>query len=244
MRSLLNIVFVSLVVVLSISSCSQKKTAQNFIPKSAIAVAGINVTGLEKKLLQDSLTVETLIKGLTNGNTDTSLKKAFNDYLKVKNSGINVSEKVYAYIVPSKVKASKLLAVVATINDRKKFENFISENYKEQFIASKKDDLSLFKETKLSSGILAVNNTAAIYLRNIENSANDTVSISLEDEITALFNIDKKDALAESKHFIELDKIEADGFVYATPSTSLPQIKKVMGFGKIKDLLWLGQMIN
>lgn len=219
-----------LVFVVTITSCSKKQTIANYLPKNAIVSGGISIANLEKKLLDDSTTFNNMLKGLQSGTTDSTLQKTFEDYTKAKAAGLNLSEKIYFSLLPTKT-GGDFISIVIGVNNRKKAEAYIASNPNSTLKQSINNKLTVFKTTD-NKFIIIGDNTLIIALPN-----SGVLSPTFEADIVALFNLKAEASMASVKHFDELDKLNTDGFLYSTVANAVKNVKKIMGLGKTKELL-------
>ena len=110
-----------------LSACSKLPDHARYIPKDAVAVAGINIRGLGKKIAWNMITGSKLFKEMQKRIPEKSTKDAMDG---IEKSGIDLSNTIYVYVKPdTRFKNGNRITGLVPLSDAGSWEAYVKKSF-------------------------------------------------------------------------------------------------------------------
>ncbi len=194
------------------SACSKMPDHAKYIPKDAIAVAGLNLKSLSKKIAWNVITGSKLFKEMQARIPQKGGKDAVND---IENSGIDVYNTFYVYVKSDvRSKGSSRITGLVPLSDAGQWEAYVKKVFPTAVITQHGDR----KEASLSSSMYVAWDMHLMIMINVLNSPDDYDApsaqpagpVDMSAEMDNAFTIQKDNSVTTDKHFNTLAMEEHD----------------------------------
>jgi len=236
MKPLYRFSLLSLFAILVLASCKQKVPVQvNYIPKQADVVASFNSGVLKSKLIQAKFTPTEIWNYMRqNGNEDSAIQQAKAVWNDVKQSGIDMDGGLFAYSYNkgniADGQSASVNGLVVALKSPEALEQTIQTKGKNKTINQAKNFKYIYAD---SNQVLAWNKSVAMLVsystidttgfrfdsatQQIITTPKDTLpsdSLQVVAEVTAYFDLDESNSLADYDTYRELVNKETDGTIW------------------------------
>ncbi len=186
-----------------LSACSKMPDHAKYIPKDAIAVAGLNLKSLGKKIAWNVITGSKLFKEMQARIPQKGAKDAMND---IQNSGIDLYNTFYVYVKSdTRSKGSSRITGLVPLSDAGQWEAYVKKVFPAATITQHGDR----KEASLSRGMYVAWNKQLMIIINVLNSPDDYDAptaqpagpVDMSAEMDNAFTIQTDNAVTTDKHF-------------------------------------------
>lgn len=231
------------VLIMFVSSCSQKSEYTNAIPANATQLVSINLRSLADKAgINDKENKEALkkltdaMKSGMNAATFQQLESVMKDPSK---SGIDVTAPVYLFSSPT----FDYTTVVAKVSSEDDLKNFLEVAQKEQ-ISSAITNGDGYSYTTIEGQALLAFNANTFLVVNSNNLANLD---KIKEGIATLLKQTEANSIISNPAFKKMQKMKGDVNMFLSPSSLLGAYTKQMSYGlskniNLKDLIMLGSL--
>ena len=191
------------------SACNKMPDHARYIPKDAVAVVGINLKSLSKKVAWTMITGSKLFKEMQQRMPEKSAKDAISG---IEKAGIDGYNTIYTYVKSdTRFVGGNRITGLIPLADATKWENYIKEVFPKVQIQQHGDR----KEASLSKDLFVGWNKNLLIMINVMSSprtdddANGNAgSADMSAEMDNAFSTTKENAITENMHFAGL---EAEG---------------------------------
>ena len=257
MKSVLRLSLMLLLSAALFTSCKKKVPMQTrFIPKNASFVASVNAGSLKDKISKSQASLENILKNMA-GNNDTALNKGKKEWEDLKNSGIDLEENFYLWVVQkgggslSNMRAGNaVISAIGALKDAGKFEAYLKKkdatleikkdkdyNYvtkdDDKMIAWGKDAVVMMSYQKSYAGGMVYDSITGDY--SLQSPANANLLNDLKAEMTTSFSQKESESVAEIPEFRDLAQEKSDASFWVNSSASIEDLP--LPLPKLKDLL-------
>ena len=212
MRTRLNSAIAILLLVLIFSSCSKRPDHTNYIPKDAVAVAGINLKSLSKKIAWNMITGSKLFTEMKKRLPEKSTKDAMSG---IEKAGIDPFNTFYVYVkTDNRFKGGNRITGLVPLNDAAAWENYVRQVFPKVQITQHGDR----KEASLGTDMYVGWNKNLLIIINVLSDndlmANDgggnrkgteMAQADISAEMENAFSVKKENSIVQNKHFEELE---------------------------------------
>lgn len=212
MRTRLNSAIAILLLVLIFSSCSKRPDHTNYIPKDAVAVAGINLKSLSKKIAWNMITGSKLFTEMKKRLPEKSTKDAMSG---IEKAGIDPFNTFYVYVkTDNRFKGGNRITGLVPLNDAAAWENYVRQVFPKVQITQHGDR----KEASLGADMYVGWNKNLLIIINVladnDLMANDgggnrkgteMAQADISAEMENAFSVKKENSIVQNKHFEELE---------------------------------------
>jgi hypothetical protein len=255
-----SVVRLSLLLLLSaglITSCKKSVPKQTkFIPKGATFVASVNAGSIQSKLVKSQATLENLLKNMA-GESDTAIDKGKKEWEDLKNSGIDLGENFYMWVVQkgggnlgSMGGGNSVVSAIGALKDAGKFEAYLKKkdgtlevkkekDYSyvtkdgDKMIAWGQDVVMVMSYQKAYAGGMMYDSITGSY--NMQSPADANMVNDLKTEMTASFNQKESESVGAIAEFADLAQDKADASMWINSGASLENIP--LPLPKLKELI-------
>lgn len=235
------------IILIMFSACNNVPDQAKYIPKDAVAVAGINTQELSKKIAWGMLTGSDLFDEINKNEKDSGAINGLSD------AGIDLLSTIYVYAkADERFDAGANLVALIPLSDVKKWEAYLAKNFPEATIK----EVNKRKETSIGNGVyIGWNDKMLIGTNNIhrdvkyemdmqaDEDGQDSVAISvnakanadtddmvqLTAEMEKAFNVSKDNALISDKRFKKLESETHDVSFWLNYDALMTRIGKGAG---------------
>lgn len=196
------------------SACSKIPEHARYIPKDAVAVAGINLKALGKKIAWNMITGSKLFQEMQKRIPEKSTKDAMNS---IENAGIDLANTLYVYVKPdTRFKGGNLITGLVPLSSENMWEAYVRKVFPQAEIKQHGDH----KEASLGRDMFVGWNSKLLVIINVMSvpadynvlDRNSTQQFdkpmedlaSLSAEMDNAFAIAKDNSIITNKHFIGL----------------------------------------
>ena len=210
MRIRLNNVIAILLVVLIFSSCSKRPEHVNYIPKDAVAVAGINLKSLSKKIAWNMITGSKLFNEMKKRFPEKSSKDAMSG---IEKAGIDPFNTFYVYVkTDNRFKGGNRITGLVPLNDANAWETYVKQVFPKVQITQHGDR----KEASLGTDMYVGWNKNLLIIINVladndlqdnssRNKGTEMAQADISAEMENAFSVKKENSIVQNKHFEELE---------------------------------------
>ena len=205
-------VFVFMTVAL-FSACNRMPEHMRYIPKDAVAVAGINLKGLGKKIAWNMITGSKLFKEMQKRIPEKNAKDAVSG---IEKAGIDALNTFYVYVkTDTRFPGGNRITGLVPLSDAGQWEAYIKQTFPQAEIKQKGDR----KEANLGSNMFVGWNKNLLIIINImppvasasladdnrEQGAPPLDMASISAEMDNAFSIPKENSIVDNKRFTALE---------------------------------------
>ena len=189
------------------SACSKIPDNAKYIPKDAIAVAGLNLKSLSKKIAWNVITGSKLFKEMQARIPEKGAKDAMND---IQNSGIDLYNTFYVYAKSdTRSKGSSRITGLVPLSDAGQWEAYVKKVFPAAIITQHGER----KETSLSSSMYVAWDKHLMIIINVLNSPDDYDAptaqpagpVDMSAEMDNAFTKSQDNSVITDKHFNTLE---------------------------------------
>ncbi len=213
MRTRLKSAIALLLLVMIFSSCSKRPDHVNYIPKDAVAVAGINLKSLSKKIAWNMITGSKLFNEMKKRFPEKSTKDAMSG---IEKAGIDPFNTFYVYVkTDNRFKGGNRITGLVPLNDANAWETYVKQVFPKVQITQHGDR----KEASLGTDMYVGWNKNLLIIINVladndllDNSANgnrnkgtEMAQADISAEMENAFSVKKDNSIVQNKHFEELE---------------------------------------
>lgn len=223
-----------LIIVMAIAvSCKKPFPKQTqYIPKDATVVLGVSLKNLQQKLDKSKFNIDSLLKSLNKNAADSSGNISWED---VKNSGIDLSSNVYAFVnQQGSVMTGQTVntGMIAVLKNPASFEAFLKKQDPDTEIKKGTN----FSYAQLKEGFTAGWNDDILILSNVSGYKTATSNQDTDvKQLTTLFAQKEAESVASIDAFRNLSTEKADALFWTNSGSSLASVPFV-GMTKAADL--------
>jgi len=202
-----------------VSACNRLPDHMRYIPKDAVAVAGVNLKSLSKKIAWNLITGSKLFKEMQKRLPEKSTKDAMSG---IEKAGIDVLNTFYVYVkTDTRFKGGNRITGLVPLSDAGQWENYVRQVFPNVAIKEKGDR----KEASLGSDmyvgwnkhLLVVINVSAVSAGEDGGSNGGRVSISSQmgsDDMSAemenAFSVTKENSIVGNTRFTQFEAVGHD----------------------------------
>ncbi len=207
--------FLLLVAIILFSACNRMPDHARYIPKEAVAVAGVNLKGLGKKIAWNVITGSKLFKEMEKRMPKNNTKDAV---MGIEKAGIDAMNTFYVYVkTDTRFRGGNRITLLAPLSDAGAWESYV----KQVFPGTTIQERNGRKEAALgdnmyvgwSKNLLIIINVmgADQYGADTESGAPHSASsaamdaVSMSAEIDNAFGVTKENSLVNDKRFTQLE---------------------------------------
>ena len=211
----LRITILIFIAVTFLSACSKIPDHARYIPKDAVAVAGINLKALGKKIAWNMITGSKLFKEMQKRIPEKSTKDAMNS---IEKAGIDLTNTLYVYVKPdTRFKGGNLITGLVPLSDASLWENYVKQVFPQATIKQHGDH----KEASLGRDMFVGWNNKLLVIINVmsiptdysqlDRSSSGPIDKPMEDlaglsaEMDNAFAVAKDNSIISNQHFIGLE---------------------------------------
>ena len=197
------------------SACSKIPDHARYIPKDAVAVAGINLKSLGKKIAWNMITGSKLFQEMQKRIPEKSTKDAMNG---IEKAGIDLSNTLYVYVKPdTRFKGGNIITGLVPLSDAGLWETYVKQVFPQAIIKQHGDH----KETSLGRDMFVGWNNKLLVIINVlsiptdysqlDRSSSGIIDKPMEDvaglsaEMDNAFNVAKDNSIITNPHFSVLE---------------------------------------
>ena len=202
-----------------VSACNRMPDHMRYIPKDAVAVAGVNLKSLSKKIAWNLITGSKLFKEMQKRLPEKSTKDAMSG---IEKAGVDVLNTFYVYVkTDTRFKGGNRITGLVPLSDAGQWENYVRQVFPNVAIKEKGDR----KEASLGSDmyvgwnkhLLVVINVSAVSAGEDGGSNGGRVSISSQmgsDDMSAemenAFSVTKENSIVGNTRFTQFEAVGHD----------------------------------
>ncbi len=216
MHRYLRIVTVILLAATLLSACSKIPDHARYIPKDAVAVAGINLKELGKKIAWNMITGSKLFQEMQKRIPEKSTKDAMDG---IEKAGIDLANTFYVYVKPdTRFKGGNRITGLVPLSDAGQWEAYVKKVFPHAEIKQHGDH----KETSLGRDMFVGWNSHLLVIINVMSVSSDYNSLTgegnagpgekpMEDlaglsaEMDNAFGVTKDNSIVSNIHFANLE---------------------------------------
>ena len=201
-----------------LAACSKIPDHARYIPKDAVAVAGINLKALGKKIAWNYITGSKLFQEMQKRIPEKSTKDAMNS---IEKAGIDLANTLYVYVKPdTRFKGGNIITGLVPLSDAGAWENYVKQVFPQAEIKQNGEH----KEASLGRDMFVGWNSHLLIIINVMSVPTDYSQLDrsnagpidkpMEDlsglsaEMNSAFNVAKDNSIVGNPHFTTL---EAEG---------------------------------
>ena len=208
-RHLRSFAFIFLTVVF-LSACSKVPDNARYIPKDAVAVAGINLKSLSKKIAWNMITGSKLFKEIQKRMPHTNAKDAMNG---IEKAGLDISSTFYIYVkTDTRFKSGNRVTGLIPLADAAQWEAYVKQVFPQAQITQhgdrKEASLGLDMYVGWNKDLLVMINVMAENDSEPGDSTGQPAAGDISAELDNTFNMPKENAITGNIRFTGL---EAEG---------------------------------
>ncbi len=217
-RNLRVSISITLAATLLISACSKIPDHARYIPKDALAVAGINLKALGKKIAWNYITGSKLFQEMQKRIPEKSTKDAMNG---IEKAGIDLANTLYVYVKPdTRFKGGNIITGLVPLSDASAWETYVKQVFPQAEIKQHGDhkEASLGRDMFVgwNSHLLVIINVMSVPAdySQLDRSSSGPIDKPMEDlaglsaEMDNAFNVAKDNSIVSNPHF---SLLEAEG---------------------------------
>ena len=208
-RSILTV----LLVLVLFSACSRVPDHAKYIPKDAVAVAGINLKGLGKKIAWNMITGSKLFKEMQKRIPEKSAKDAVSG---IEKAGIDAMNTFYIYVkTDTRFAGGNRITALVPLSDASAWEAYVKQTFQNVAIRETGDR----KEASLGDNMYVGWNKNLLIIINVMAAAdqNDAADSTMQQakpatdlaaisaEMANAFGVTKENSIVGNKRFTDLD---------------------------------------
>ncbi len=191
------------------SACNRLPDHARYVPKDAIAVAGINLKGLGKKIAWNMITGSKLFKEMQKRIPEQHAKDAVNG---IEKAGIDALNTFYIYVkTDTRFIGGNRITGLVPLSDASQWEAYVKQTFPQVVIQQKGDR----KEAKLGNNMFVGWSKSLLIIINImpaetpadgnmqQGSTVDMAALSAE--MDNAFNVTKENSIVNIKRFTDLE---------------------------------------
>lgn len=202
LRQLRSFLIIALIATLA-SGCSKQPGHVRYIPKDAVAVAGINLKSLGKKIAWNMITGSKLFKEMQTRIPEKSAKDAVNG---IEKAGIDAMNTFYVYVKPdTRFKGGNRITGLVPLSDAAAWETYVKQVFPGAVITQHGDR----KETTLGTDMYVGWNSSLMIIINVldaddEQSTPQTMAATLTSEMESAFALPSDNSITTLPNFTKL----------------------------------------
>lgn len=214
-----------------LASCKKAPKEANFIPKDASYVLAFDGKSLNDKIEKGGITQDSIISmfHIDTSKMDAKSREMAND---IKNSGVDFREKIYIFAKQEGGMQNMNMGggIVATLNDKAKFEAFVKKHVPDAKIVAEKEFSYVLVQNDF---VLSWNDKTIIGIA--KSNGGSTASIA---EAKRLYTLKADESMASVTQFTDLMKENADAYFFSSTNASLGMMSAMpFQLPKLTDLL-------
>ena len=197
------------------SACNRIPDHARYIPKEAVAVAGINLRSLSKKIAWNVITGSKLFKEMQGRIAEKNTKDAMNS---IENSGIDFSNTLYVYVkTDTRYKGGSRITGLVPLADESQWEGYVKRVFPQAAITQHGDhkEASLGRDIYVgwTKNLMIIINTVSVSPENNDEAGNNTKlnvsstmgQVDVSAEMESAFGVTKENSIIENQHFKDLE---------------------------------------
>ena len=199
-----------------LSACNGIPGHARYIPNDAVAVAGINLRALSKKIAWNVITGSKLFKEMQARIPEKNTKDAMNS---IEKSGIDFSNTLYVYIkTDNRLNGNSRVTGLVPLADAGQWEAYVKQVFPQVEIKQ----LSDRKEARLGSdmyvgwtkNLMIIINTMSVSANNADDQSGSSAKLNVSStmgntdvsaEMANAFSVTKENSIIDNKHFKGLE---------------------------------------
>ena len=214
-RNLRRTIYTSLAVTLLLGACSKIPDHTRYIPKDAVAVAGINLKALSKKIAWNMITGSKLFQEMQKRIPEKSTKDAMNG---IEKAGIDLMNTLYVYVKPdTRFKGGNIITGLVPLSDAGEWETYVKQVFPQAEIKQHGDhkEASLGRDMFVgwNNNLLIIINVMSVPAdyNQLDRSSSGSLDKPMEDlaglsaEMDNAFSIAKDNSIMGNQHFTLLE---------------------------------------
>jgi len=217
MRNRLQRITVVLVLATTLfSACNRMPDHARYIPKEAVAVAGINLKSLSKKIAWNVITGSKLFKEMQARIAEKNTKDAMNS---IEKSGIDFSNTLYVYIkTDTRSKGNSRITGLVPLSDAGEWEAYVKQVFPQATITQHGDrkEASLGRDMYVgwNKNLMIIINTVSVSADNNDDEGGGSPKLNVSStmgqadvaaEMENAFSVTKENSIIDNEHFKNLE---------------------------------------
>jgi hypothetical protein len=197
-----------------LSACNRMPDHVRYIPKDAVAVAGVNLKSLSTKIAWNLVTGSKLFKDMQKRMPEKTTKDAING---IEKAGIDALNTIYVYVkTDTRFKGGNRITGLVPLSDAGQWEKYVKEVFPNVAVKQKGDR----KEASLGSDMYVGWNKNLLIIINVmaisgedEGDGQEKLNISskmnqedISAEMENAFSVTKENSIVGNPHFTELEQ--------------------------------------
>jgi hypothetical protein len=238
-----------------LSACSKMPDHARYIPKDAVAVAGVNVKALSKKIAWNMITGSKLFKEMQKRMPEKSAKDAMNG---IEKAGIDAINTFYVYVkTDARFKSGNRITGLVPLSDAAQWETYVKQILPGVKIQQHGDR----KEASLGTDMYVGWNKNLLIIINVmeQNSLDEAPSVdadaapaakqgiddaAMSAEMESAFAVSKDNSIIGNKRYIALEEEGHDVLFWLNYEQLMTQyggdVSEKMGGLSLSNNLWNG----
>ncbi len=230
------------------SACSKMPDHARYIPKDAVAVGGVNVKALSKKIAWNMITGSKLFKEMQKRMPEKSAKDAMNG---IEKAGIDALNTFYVYVkTDARFKSGNRITGLVPLSDAAQWETYVKQILPGVNIQQHGDR----KEASLGTDMyVGWNKNLLIIINVMENDEDEPQAgagkkgadlAAMSAEMESAFNVGKDNSIITNKRYAALEEEGHDVLFWLNYEQLMTQysgnVSEKMGGLSLSNNLWTG----